>query len=288
MKRAKTDHSGSIRRKILMSLCALVALACICMLVGQWLVRRQGEHANSRMQDLYYSSGLVACAEESPFDMPIAVNEALPRPKVSSAFDKLLEVNPDTVGWLHVGDIIDFAVVHRDNEYYLTHNFFNEYAVEGAAFMDAGNGIWPEDTHLIIHGHNMINGSVFGELKQFRNMEYLQAYPIATFNSLYRERQYVPIAVFDISAEPNYENYMDLQQFRFNNNDAFMAFIADAQQRSYFNIPIDVQPGDHLLSLVTCSYFDVNGRLVVMFRALRDDETPGQIAELFQTVDAKQ
>lgn len=287
MKRGKMDHSGSIRRKILMSLCALVALACIGMLISQWLIQQQGKHANSRMQDLYYSSGLVACAEESPFDMPIAVNEALPRPKVSSAFNKLLEANPDTVGWLHVGDIIDFAVVHRDNEHYLTHNFFNEYAVEGAAFMDAGNSIWPEDTHLIIHGHNMIDGSVFGELKQFRNLEYLQAYPIATFNSLYREHQYVPIAVFDISAEPGYENYMDLQQFRFNNSKAFTDFIADAQQRSYYNIPVDVHPGDHLLSLVTCSYFDVNGRLVVMFRSLRDGESPEQIAALFQNVSVK-
>ena len=41
--------------------------------------------------------------------------------------------------------------------------------------------------------------------------------------------------------------------------------------------PVDVERGDQLLSLVTCSYTNDNGRLVVMLRALRDTETPDSI-----------
>ena len=80
---------------------------------------------------------------------------------------------------------------------------------------------------------------------------------------------------------------MDLQQFNFRSSAGYAAFIEDARQRSCFEIPVDVAPGDSLLSLVTCSYYDVNGRLVVMLRALRDGEDPQQISQQMQAATAK-
>ena len=43
---------------------------------------------------------------------------------VSEEFKELLEINPHTVGWLTVGEIADYPVVKRDNEFYLTHDKF--------------------------------------------------------------------------------------------------------------------------------------------------------------------
>ena len=39
---------------------------------------------------------------------------------------------------------------------------------------------------------------------------------------------------------------------------------------------------DKLLMLVTCSYFQEDGRFVLVCRALRENETPEQISELYQ------
>ena len=236
-------------------LCLLVAFACLTMLLWQFGVRMQGERANDRMRELY--------------DPSAAAEEAQPQ----ESFAELLAANPDTVGWLHASDSIDFAVVQRDNEYYLTHNFFGEDSAEGAAFMDVGNSIAPLDEHLLIHGHNMRNGTVFGDLDEFRNLDFVKANAVASFNTIYADAQYVVFAVFDISATPGDERFMQMQTFNFESDEEFSAFVADAKSRSAFDIPVDVQRGDRLLSLVTCSYGGDNDRLVVMFRALRDGET---------------
>ena len=45
---------------------------------------------------------------------------------------------------------------------------------EGTAFLDEGNSIYPLDEHVLIHGHNMRDGSVFGDLDNFRDLEFLQ------------------------------------------------------------------------------------------------------------------
>ena len=57
-------------------------------------------------------------------------------------------------------------------------------------------------------------------------------------------------------------------------------FAFEAKDRSIFDIPVDIERGDHLLSLVTCSYGNDNGRLVVMLRSLREGETAEGVARL--------
>ena len=143
---------------ILRVLCLLVAFACVTLLCWQYGVRRQGENANEAMRRLY--------------DPAAGAEEALPEPQ--AAFSQLLAANPETVAYLDAAEGIEFAVVQRDNEYYLTHNFFGEDTPEGTAFLDEGNSIYPLDEHVLIHGHNMRDGSVFGDLDNFRELDFLK------------------------------------------------------------------------------------------------------------------
>ena len=249
---------------ILRVVCLLVAFACVTLLCWQYGVRKQGEAANEAMRQLY--------------DPAASAEEALPEPQ--AAFSQLLAANPETVAYLDAADTIEFAVVQRDNEYYLTHNFFGEDTPEGTAFLDEGNSIWPLDEHILIHGHNMRDGSVFGDLDHFRDLEFLQENSIITFNTLYENGLYVPFAVFDMSATPGDQHYVDMRVFNFESDEDFLNFAFEAKDRSIFDIPVDVERGDHILSLVTCSYDDDNGRLIVMSRSLRDGETAEEMAAL--------
>ena len=52
------------------------------------------------------------------------------------------------------------------------------------------------------------------------------------------------------------------------------AYLNELKQRSLYDTGVDVQPGDPLLTLSTCSYHEDNGRLLVIARALREDEKP--------------
>ena len=59
------------------------------------------------------------------------------------------------------------------------------------------------------------------------------------------------------------------------------------QSRSLFNIPVDVNEDDQLLSLVTCSYSMDNGRFIIMCRKLREGETPEQMEALLQQAKSR-
>ena len=83
-------------------------------------------------------------------------------------FDRLLEINPDTVAWLTLdGTHIDHPVVRStDNFDYLDKGFRGEFYAGGTLFMDKGNPD-PEDTYCIIHGHHMAGGAMFGDLSRY-------------------------------------------------------------------------------------------------------------------------
>ena len=73
-----------------------------------------------------------------------------------------------------------------------------------------------------------------------------------------------------------------MRVFNFETDEDFLNFVFEAKDRSIFDIPVDVERGDHLLSLVTCSYGNDNGRLIVMLRSLREGETAEEMAALVQ------
>ena len=202
-------------------------------------------------------------------------------PPVQESFSELLGYNADTVGFLQIGDIVSLPVVQRvnDNEYYLTHTFSGAESAEGALFLDGMNLLVPEDDCLIVYGHNMQNGTMFGDLKLYRELYFLRGCPPVAFDTIYENRLYAPFAVFIASMEAGDASYFDVRQFVFDESD-FNAFVSSLRAHSEYDVPIDVQYGDSLLLLVTCDNAEADGRLIVAFRALREDETSESVAEL--------
>ena len=202
-------------------------------------------------------------------------------PPVQESFSELLGYNADTVGFLQIGDIVSLPVVQRvnDNEYYLTHTFSGAESAEGALFLDGMNLLVPEDDCLIVYGHNMQNGTMFGDLKLYRELYFLRGCLPVAFDTIYENRLYAPFAVFIASMEAGDANYFDVRQFVFDESD-FNAFVSSLRARSEYDVPIDVRYGDSLLLLVTCDNAEADGRLIVAFRALREDETSESVAAL--------
>lgn len=220
-------------------------------------------------------------------DMPVAVDEPIPTPNentlvialptvppVQSSFDALLAVNPDTVAFLDIEEMLSLPVVQRvgDNEYYLDHNFEREAAKEGALFMDGLNRLVPEDDCLIVYGHNMKNRTMFGQLSAYLDVTYMRKHPVIHFDTLYENRSYVVFAAFSASMEPDNRRYFDVRNVIFDEAE-FDKFVLKLQSRSKYTVPIDVQYGDKLLLLVTCDYANYEGRFILALRQLRPDET---------------
>ena len=83
-------------------------------------------------------------------------------------FESLKKQNSDTVAYLKVNNTkIDYVVVKaKDNKYYLTHNFKKKGNAAGWVFADYHNKFDGKDRNIVIYGHNMKNGSMFGTLKK--------------------------------------------------------------------------------------------------------------------------
>lgn len=213
---------------------------------------------------------------------------ALPTPPpVQSAFDELLSLNSDTIGFLNIDEVIALPVVHRenDNQFYLNHNFEQNEASEGTLFLDGANRLIPEDDCLIIYGHNMKNNSMFGRLESYANLAFLKKHPVIRFDTLYENRSYVPFAAFAASMDSDSSHYFDVRQFVFDEM-SFDLFTQNMRSRSVCDIPLDVRWGDRLLLLVTCDYINTSGRFILCLRQIREGESEDGIRAAVQNAVA--
>ena len=59
------------------------------------------------------------------------------------------------------------------------------------------------------------------------------------------------------------------------------AYLESFLERSLWKSPLEADADDKYLMLLTCSYYQEDGRFLLLCRKLRDDETPEETAELF-------
>ena len=201
-------------------------------------------------------------------------------PPSQESFADLLALNPETAGFLRLGDIA-LPVVQRlnDNAFYLEHNFEGSESAAGCVFLDGVNRLYPPDPCLYVYGHNMKNGTMFGNLTEFCRLDSLKQNPIVRFDSIYRDGEYAPFACFALTADRSAPDYFELRSFVFT-EESFVKYAAELKARSQIMIPIDVKYGDELLILVTCNYSINDGRFVLACRRLRDGETDNTIRAL--------
>ena len=219
------------------------------------------------------------------FDMPIAVDTPIER-VLQSQFEALYAQNSDLIGWIKMADSVDYPVLYRDNSFYMDHDFYGQYSQAGSIFLDARNGMYMNDSAMLIYGHNMRSGEMFGDLDEYRETKYLCKYPIISLQSAWESepRQYVLISLFDASMNKSDPSYIKIVRTAFETDEDKQAFIDEMRARSIYKIPLEADANDQLLTLVTCSYSHDNGRFLLFARQLRDDETEESIMEQFQSL----
>ena len=219
------------------------------------------------------------------FDMPIVVDTPIER-VLQSQFEALYAQNSDLIGWIKMADSVDYPVLYRDNSFYMDHDFYGQYSQAGSIFLDARNGMYMDDSAMLIYGHNMRSGEMFGDLDAYRETAYLCKYPIISLQSAWESepRQYVLISLFDASMNKSDPSYIRIIRTAFDSDEDKQAFIDEMRARSVYDIPLEADANDQLLTLVTCSYTYDNGRFLLFARELRDDETEESIMEQFQSL----
>ena len=194
--------------------------------------------------------------------------------------EKMLAENSDFKGWIRIaGTQVDNPFYQAaDNAFYLTHNQRKETSAYGALFLSAENSLTEEQTdqNLVIYGHNMKNGSMFGSLKKLRSLQLYKASPVIEFSTLFSSSQYRIYAVFVLNAAKADDNgyIYNIARKSFRGEEDFQAWVNEAEKRSLIQTGVDVQPDDRIVTLITCADDFENARLVVMARETRQGEAP--------------
>jgi sortase B len=165
----------------------------------------------------------------------------------------------------------------QDNTYYLNHTFLGKTSAYGCVFLDSGAVMTAGKTsqNLVLYGHNMKNGEMFGQLGNYRDLNFYRVNPVIYFNALYREDVWKVFAVYIINTKPGDDNgyVFDYMQADFTDDEVFMEFVKETKRRSVLNIPVEISPGDQLLTLSTCDYTFDDARLVVVAKRVA---SPGE------------
>ena len=206
-------------------------------------------------------------------------------PVLQEQFYELFERNNDLVGWIYVNSDIDYPIVwlDEDNDFYMNHDYDKNVSDDGWIFLDKRNASDMNDDQLLIYGHNMRAGTMFGELDRYRQLDYVSAHPIIELQSIYdaEPRKYVIISLFDASMNKDHNTYIKITNFNFETPEDKQDYIDAVLSRSLFELPCSATYADQLVTLVTCSYSHPNGRFLVVARQLHDDETADHITSMY-------
>lgn len=192
----------------------------------------------------------------------------------------MLEENSDFKGWITIpGTKVDNPIYQTtNNDYYLNHNQLKQSSVYGALYFDYRNKITEEkqDQNLIIYGHEMKNGSMFGSLKKLKSLDFYKQYPTLEFTTLYEKHTYKIYSIFILNAlKEDDDGYIyNVYRESFGNEEDFDYWVKEAFDRSIINTGVDVEYKDDILTLITCSEDFPDARLVVMARKVRENESP--------------
>ena len=203
---------------------------------------------------------------------------ANPDAQISQRFKALRKENKDIVGWLMVNTLLDEPVVQRDEVVYMDHDALGKKNVNGAIFLDSSMSLKTRPYALVLYGHNMKTGAMFGSLRNFENISFYHNNPFIRLDTMYEDGAYVIFAVGSISMEPRTRHYVDFFDLSSNRVRERQTAIDALIAASVYTCPLDVQTDDQLLILITCTEKDSDRRMVAA-RRIRDGENEDALKE---------
>lgn len=259
-------------RKRLALLCGAVAVGCLGYfgIYTFQAVRTQQEFARiaafrERAEDLPYPEVVTGPVIHYTQDGERVI------PEVLDEYKNLYNSNKRLIGWLKIDDTnIDYPVMQTtDNEYFLTHNINQQKDRNGALFLDKDCDVLAPSTNLIVYGHHMRSGNMFGTLDKYSSEEYYKEHPVIQFDSIYEKGTYEVMYVFrsriynEEDVVFKYYQFIDaMSQQEFDSNMQEMAAM------SLYDTGVTASYGDRLLTLSTCDYYVDDGRFVVVAKRI--------------------
>lgn len=177
-------------------------------------------------------------------------------------FNALLEVNPDTVGWIRFypePSQINYPIVQgQDNDEYLHQTFSANENTLGAIFLNVDNKADFSDRNSIIYGHRMKDGSMFRHLQDYEEKSFWEENPyfyIYTPDGKEITYQIYSYAVVDATSDVYLTSFAD--------DGAYQEFLNMTKGVSAYDTGVEVTAEDTIVTLSTCTSASDDHRIIV-------------------------
>lgn len=166
-------------------------------------------------------------------------------------FKKLKSENSDVVAYIKVNNTnIEYPIVKTsNNNFYLNHSFDKSKNSRGWIFADYKNKFDNTDKNIVIYGHNMRDGSMFGSLKNILNEEWYNNTENMNITFLTENGNYI-YKVFSIYKIESEDYYIKTD---FSTDNEYQKFLNIIKERSIKNFDVKVKASDKILTLSTCA-----------------------------------
>ena len=178
--------------------------------------------------------------------------------------------NPDMIGWISIPDTpVDYPVMFSPEEpqYYLNRDFDRNYTFEGIPFLDERCEANAPSDNLIVYGHNMRSGRMFGSLSKYRDADYRLEHPLISFDTLEERRVYRVYAGFvvQVSGDPEDADMVCYRLDLTSDEEQLQALLDFTSDHALFVDPeLAPELHDQLLTLSTCTSVRKSERFVLM------------------------
>lgn len=254
------------RRKQIICLCSAIGMICLCYFGMYYYYDYKTGSSYEQLNDLK-EKPVIYPEEDNEVKIHYTSDEPAEKKEVLEEYKNLLNKNKKLIGWVKIADTnIDYPVMQTtDNEYYLDHNLNQEYDKNGSIFMDKDCDVLKPSTNLILYGHHMKSGKMFGDLDEYSKQKYCEEHPYIQFDTIYEKGIYQVMYVFRSRVyseeEVNFKYYQFIDALSEQEFDSYMQEMA---AMSLYDTGVTASYGDHLLTLSTCDYQEKDGRFVVV------------------------
>lgn len=248
--------------KILFVIFLLIFLGAVGFGIWYYVSENQRESTYEELADKVTVTETVTPEPTStPVQTPTAEAVAEPTPEPTAEpvqipidFAALQEENPDIYAWIRIpGTVVDYPIAQRpsDDAYYLNHTVEGAAGLPGSIYTESMNNKDFTDANTVIYGHNMINGSMFGNLSQYMDAGYM-----AEHETIYI---YTPehIYTYRVFGGITYDDRHIMYAFDFNDAEQYQAYLDSIygvrNMSSYLNPEVTVTTEDRILTLSTCT-----------------------------------
>ncbi len=198
-------------------------------------------------------------------------DDSVETPDILPEYSLIHQKNQRLIGWVKIADtIIDYPVMQTvNNEYYLDHNFNQEKDRNGCIFMDYQCDVVKGCDNIILYGHHMKSGKMFGTLNRYSKESYYEEHPTIQFDTIYEKGTYQVMYVF--RSKVYSEEEVTFKYYQFINavsEKEFNSAMIEMAELSLYDTGVTAEYGDQLLTLSTCDYQEKKGRFVVVAKKI--------------------